>query len=192
MLDIFYWIGGTILLLVWIEFLLFFKDILGTGKVKAYRTKAREKESFWVMIVAYTVCFGIIAGEFWKYPPQAITTAAYVGIGFIFVGGLLRILSRQELDRFFTFKVIIQEGHKLITSGPYRFIRHPVYLGNIFIILGIALALKTRFGLIAILLFFIPAILYRVAAEEKLLYDEFGKEYLTYMEKTKKLIPYLY
>lgn len=192
MLDIFYWIGGTVLLLIWIEFLLFFKDIINTGKVKAYRSKTREKESFWVIIVAYIICLGIMTGEFWKYPPNAMSYAGYAGIVLIFIGGILRILARQELDRFFTFKVVIQEGHLLIKRGPFKYIRHPTYLANIFIMLGLAIALQTTFGIIAVVVFFIPAVIYRIGAEEKLMYDEFGKEYLDYMGKTKKLIPYFY
>lgn len=192
MLDIFYWIGGTVLLIAWVEFLLFFKDIIHTGKVKAYKAKASEKESFWIMIVVYIICLGIMAGEFWKYPPDSMSYAGYAGVALIFFGGMLRVLARQELDRFFTFQVIIQEGHKLITRGPFRYIRHPTYLGNILVMLGLSLALQTTFGIIAVIVFFIPAVIYRISAEEKLFYDEFGKEYLDYMEKTKKLFPFIY
>lgn len=192
MLDIFYWIGGTVLLIAWVEFLLFFKDIIRTGKVKTYKAKAREKESFWIMIVVYIICLGIMAGEFWKYMPDSMSYAGYAGVVLIFIGGMLRVLARQELDRFFTFQVLIQEGHKLIASGPFKYIRHPTYLGNILIMLGLALALQTTFGIIAVIVFFIPAVIYRISAEEKLFYDEFGKEYLDYMEKTKKLFPFIY
>jgi protein-S-isoprenylcysteine O-methyltransferase len=191
MLEIVYWLIGVFVLLFLISVAFFFKDILRTGKVKASKIKTKEKESFWIILIAVIICIGLFVGEFVKYKPEP-TELSYIGIILIFIGGLIRIHAKKELDKFFTFEVMIQEGHKLIKTGLYKHLRHPAYLGNIFMMLGCAFALSSKFGLAAVIVVYIPAMLYRIAAEEKLLMHKFGKEYLSYMQKTNKIIPFIY
>lgn len=189
--EVIYWVVGALIFLFILEFLFFFKDIMNTDKVKFKGIKAKEKESFWVIVIAYLICFVVILGEFVKFPPT-VTYYRYVGVGLFFIGGFLRMLARRELNKFFTFQVMIQEGHKLIKKGLYRYVRHPSYLGNILVMLGIALSLSRIFGVVVVLVFFVPAVLFRIGGEEKMLIEEFGKDYLNYMQKTKKLIPFIY
>jgi protein-S-isoprenylcysteine O-methyltransferase Ste14 len=192
MFDIAFWIICALLLLWVITFLLLSWDVFKTGAVKIHKTKFRAKESFWVMIVVYTLVLGAIIGEYINLGGSAPRYYNYIGVGLFFLGGLLRVYARKALDRFFTFDVIIQKGHKLVTKGVYRFMRHPGYLGMLFMLVGLALALSSLYGGLAILIFYIPALLYRISAEEDLLIKAFGQEYLNYMQKTKKLIPFIY
>lgn len=191
MIDIVYLLIGTFILLGLITFILLSKDIFRTGVIKVHKTKIKEKESFWVILVANTLCLAVILGEFIKTRPS-ITTYSYIGIALVFLGGLIRIYARKALDRFFSFKVIIQKDHKLVTKGLYKHIRHPGYLGMTLIFFGLALALQSRYGLITLVIIYLPALFYRISAEEGMLIKEFGKEYLEYIEKTKKIIPKIY
>jgi len=81
--------------------------------------------------------------------------------------------------------------HKLITSGPYHLIRHPIYLGGILFGLSIPMISDSLYGFV-IMLIPIPIVLHRIRIEEKVLVSRFGQEYLEYARKTKKLIPYIY
>lgn len=79
---------------------------------------------------------------------------------------------------------VLPKAKKLITSGPYRFFRHPIYLGIILTLLGLALALASFPGLIYTIVIIIPLNLYRAQKEEKILLKKFPKKYAKYQKKT--------
>jgi len=108
------------------------------------------------------------------------------------LGGLgLYVIARRALGELFSEVVRIIPEHKLVTTGPYRLIRHPIYLGEIFFGLSIPMILGSLYGFI-IMLAPIPMLIYRIRIEEKTFVSRFGQEYLDYASKTKKLIPYIY
>jgi protein-S-isoprenylcysteine O-methyltransferase Ste14 len=95
------------------------------------------------------------------------------------------------LGRRFSGLVAIQPGHRLVTGGMYRVIRHPSYLGLFVNALGWGLAFRAGVGvLIAVLMLLV--VLARIAAEERLLQETFGAEYDAYRARTWRLIPYVY
>jgi protein-S-isoprenylcysteine O-methyltransferase Ste14 len=79
----------------------------------------------------------------------------------------------------------------LVTSGPFALVRHPVYLGVVVALAGIAVAFANWGALLACLLLVVPALLWRAKVEEELLADVFGEEYGLYRQRTKMLIPYV-
>jgi protein-S-isoprenylcysteine O-methyltransferase Ste14 len=95
------------------------------------------------------------------------------------------------LGRRFSGLVAIQPGHTLVTSGVYRVIRHPSYLGLVLMSLGWGLAFRSGLGVLLTALMLIPLVA-RMRAEEKLLRTEFGAEYDAYRARTSRLIPRLY
>jgi protein-S-isoprenylcysteine O-methyltransferase Ste14 len=120
-----------------------------------------------------------------------LTAVGIAGAAFL-VGGLgLYVIARRALGEFFSEDVRIIPEHKLVTGGPYRLIRHPIYLGEIFFGLSIPMILGSLYGFI-IMLVPILLVIYRIGIEEKMLVSRFGQEYLDYASKTKKLIPYIY
>ncbi len=160
-------------------------------KFKMPKIKAREKESFWFFMVALILCLGLIIAEFVMFLPET-GIINYIGAFIVLIAGLIRIWSRSVLHEFFTLKVLIQDKHELIRRGPYTIIRHPGYLSLIMFIIGLGIAFSSKFGLGLIILLFIPALIYRINKEEELMLARFGKDYIYYMNSTKKLIPYLY
>jgi protein-S-isoprenylcysteine O-methyltransferase Ste14 len=110
----------------------------------------------------------------------------------MFLAGLgLYGAARLTLGRFYSETVRIKPEHKLITNGPYRMIRHPMYLGVILFSLSIPMILGSLYGFVTILAL-IPLLLHRIRIEEKALLAKFGQEYLEYAHKTKKLIPFIW
>jgi protein-S-isoprenylcysteine O-methyltransferase Ste14 len=84
------------------------------------------------------------------------------------------------------------ENHKIISTGLYKFIRHPGYLGQIIIFMGISISISNW---LSILLMMIPVTLgylYRIKVEEKFMTDQFGDAYKDYQDRTKRIIPLLY
>lgn len=95
------------------------------------------------------------------------------------------------LGRQYLAEVTIQEGHKLITAGPYRLIRHPRYLGILFITLGASLVFRTWAGL-ALFTLVLALLLWRIKDEEALMAREFGDAWRAYCRRAWRLVPYIY
>ena len=103
----------------------------------------------------------------------------YFGLALYVVGCILRVGPVFELGRRFSGLVAIQEGHELETSGFYRVIRHPSYLGLLLLLVGWALVFRSAIGVLVSLLL-IPPLVARMNSEEALLESEFGERYADY------------
>jgi protein-S-isoprenylcysteine O-methyltransferase Ste14 len=87
--------------------------------------------------------------------------------------------------------VTVQEGHRLITAGLYRYIRHPRYLGAICVAFGASLVFRSWAGLLLNVL--LPGLLLeRMKDEEALMHQEFGAEWEAYCKRSWRLIPHIY
>lgn len=115
----------------------------------------------------------------------------YPGIFLMVIGILVRQWAILTLGQFFTFTLGVQKDQKVVDHGPYRFARHPSYLGMTMTVVGIGVALRSLGGIIAILILYCIAIGYRIHVEEKFLVAELGDEYIQYMKRTKRLIPFI-
>jgi protein-S-isoprenylcysteine O-methyltransferase Ste14 len=118
-------------------------------------------------------------------------TVRWLGVVLFTVGGGLRLWPVFVLGRRFSGLVAIQPGHELVTSGVYRVIRHPSYLGLLVNSLGWVVAFRSGVGVLLTALL-IPPLLARIHAEERLLRTQFGGEYDAYRNRTWRLIPGLY
>jgi protein-S-isoprenylcysteine O-methyltransferase len=111
----------------------------------------------------------------------------------LFVAGTgLRWYSIWILGRFFTVNVAIASDHRLIETGPYRFLRHPSYTGGLLAFFGLGLCMGNAVSLAVL---FIPVFLAfrrRMEIEEEALTGAFGADYRSYMQRTKRLVPFVY
>lgn len=126
--------------------------------------------------------------DLWTIDGDAIR---WLGVALAATGGAVRLWPVFVLGERFSGLVAIQPGHTLVTNGPYRFIRHPSYLGLLIAALGWALAFRSGIGVALAALFLVP-LLARIRAEEALLLAQFGAEYASYRDRTYRLIPGLY
>jgi protein-S-isoprenylcysteine O-methyltransferase Ste14 len=115
----------------------------------------------------------------------------WLGAGIILAGDLLFIWSHRALGKNWSPFLEIRKGHTLVTDGPYRYIRHPMY-ASIFLI-GIGVSLLSANGIVA-LAYLMPVTsmyLVRVSDEEEMMVEQFGDEYRDYMRRTGRLVPKL-
>jgi protein-S-isoprenylcysteine O-methyltransferase len=112
-----------------------------------------------------------------------------IGLVLFAIGLIVRWISILYLGRFFTVNVAIAQDHQLITTGPYRFARHP---GNLFLFLGFSLCMLNIFSMAAVLLPTSAAFLWGMQAEEEALFQAFGEQYLTYASKPLRIVPFLH
>jgi protein-S-isoprenylcysteine O-methyltransferase Ste14 len=125
---------------------------------------------------------------FWTIDGDAIR---WLGVVVFTLGGTLRLWPVFVLGHRFSGLVAIQPGHNLVTTGIYRFIRHPSYLGLLLTAFGWGLAFRSGPGLLLAAMF-VPPLVIRIRAEEQLLASEFGAAYDTYRARTSRLIPGIY
>jgi protein-S-isoprenylcysteine O-methyltransferase len=130
----------------------------------------------------------------WAVPQAAFGNATIfdVGLAIMAAGQLLRWWSVATLGRLFTINVAIRSGHRLIESGPYRYLRHPSYTAILLFHLGAALCFGNALSLVAMMVPTTVALLNRMRVEDRVLVAGLGEPYRQYMARTKRLIPGLY
>jgi protein-S-isoprenylcysteine O-methyltransferase Ste14 len=90
-----------------------------------------------------------------------------------------------------TVRIQEERGQTVISTGPYHYVRHPMYAGGLFMFLGTPLLLGSWYGLLLTLLF-LPALLVRAVLEERTLLQELPG-YDAYMAHVKyRLIPHVW
>jgi protein-S-isoprenylcysteine O-methyltransferase Ste14 len=115
-----------------------------------------------------------------------------VGVIVIVCGLIVRWIAILSLKRQFTVDVAITKDHQIVSTGIYRFVRHPAYAGSILSFLGLGLCFANVISLVVIVPSITAAFLYRIRVEEKALADAFGEEYVRYCRSTKRLIPLIF
>jgi len=115
----------------------------------------------------------------------------WLGVVLSALGFTLVFWSGVSLGRQYSADVTIQKEHHLITSGVYRFIRHPRYLGVIALSIGISCIFRSWIGLVASVIF-VATLIYRIYDEEAAMQKEFGIDWEAYCKNSWRLIPYIY
>ena len=116
-----------------------------------------------------------------------------LGIALVLAGILFRFWAIQTLGRFFRTRVMIQEQHQLITSGPYRYLRNPSYTAILTILVGFGFGIGNWLSLLVLFAAGVAAYAWRIAAvEERALAAQFGEEYQAYKKRTWALIPFIW
>ena len=113
-----------------------------------------------------------------------------IGIVILFLGLGFTVWARVHLGQYWSESVQIKVDHKLIRTGPYKIVRHPVYTGVLFGCLGTAIVMGKINAWLGIFLI-LAAFLMKLWKEEKFLIEEFSQTYLQYKKEVKALIPFI-
>lgn len=180
-------------LYAWLQLLFFVTELslllFRRSKQSTVKNK-RDRRSLLILWVVIASCLSLgpwaAAYQVWIF--NGIT----IGVIIYTVGFIIRWTAIYQLGRMFTVDVTITDQHVLKTSGLYKLVRHPSYLGLLLIIAGLGVCLNSALSLIIMFAPAFIAISYRISIEEKALTDEFGEQYAIYQSKVKKLIPGIY
>jgi protein-S-isoprenylcysteine O-methyltransferase Ste14 len=115
-----------------------------------------------------------------------------IGTVIMWQGLLLRLWSIYSLGGLFSTAIGVNSEQRIITSGPYKYIRHPSYMGSLIIFLGFTIAMGNIIGIFTTLILMSLGYYLRMDMEEKHLLYLAGEQYKEYMSRTKKLIPLIY
>ena len=112
----------------------------------------------------------------------------WCGFVFIGLGGFLIVWTFSNLGKNLTDTVVTRQNHTLVTTGPYRYVRHPFYLAGFLALMGGSIVTANWFSLLAGL---VPLsfLVVRTRIEEDKLIERFGDEYRDYMAATGRFLP---
>lgn len=144
-------------------------------------------------ILAYFLMFdtdlavGPLAARF--VPVSPLTS--YIGLALTLAGIAFAIWARFFLGTNWSATVTVKQNHQLVRSGPYAIVRHPIYSGFTFALLGTAIELGQVRGIIAVIL---ATITWRLKSriEESFMIEQFGSQYEQYRHDVKALIPFVW
>lgn len=161
--------------------------INGKYKLKHFLLFIFAKYSTYSMFI-YQLFFDLL-----KITSMNIAYLYFIGYVFIFLGLFLAISAVKELkdnwDNMMLYK--IRPNHKLINTGVYKYIRHPIYLAIILEVVGYEIIANSW-----LFIFFLVAsatiLCLHTKNEEDLLLKHFGDDYINYKKQTKKFIPFIY
>jgi protein-S-isoprenylcysteine O-methyltransferase Ste14 len=123
----------------------------------------------------------------WSQMPASVSI---IGDGLVILANIIWLYSKKE-NSFAGSAIKVYHGQKVITTGPYAHVRHPNYVGDLALVLGIPLALSSWWGLVIFALL-IPLMVWMIHDEEKLLKKSLPG-YLEYTQKVHyRLVPYLW
>ena len=115
-------------------------------------------------------------------------TLTGLGLTLVVAGTVVNLLGRLALGRNWANQATVYEHQTLVTSGVYRWLRHPLYASLIWLSVGCAVAWWNLAALAATLLVFLPAMHYRAGLEEALLAERFP-DYAAYQAATGRFLP---
>jgi protein-S-isoprenylcysteine O-methyltransferase Ste14 len=130
----------------------------------------------------------LLGGRF--LPASAARVLGAIGIVITLSGLLFTVWARVHLGRNWSGTVTIKEGHELITSGPYRFVRHPIYTGLLLAFTGQAIAVGQWRGVLAVALAMF-SFWRKLRIEERWMREHFGSAYDAYSQRVSALIPFI-
>ncbi len=173
-----------------------FSELLLTATRRSRGSGARQDRStlrvLWLVIML-SVAASVYVAKHWRgaaFPDQRL--CALLGV-ILFIGGLvLRWWAIITLGRFFTVDVQIAPDHELVERGPFRLMRHPSYTGVLLAFLGFGLSMGNWAALLVLMLPIFVALIRRIHVEEEALTAALGERYITYKQRTKRLIPGVY
>jgi protein-S-isoprenylcysteine O-methyltransferase Ste14 len=137
---------------------------------------------FWIGICAVVEYF-LIAGEL-NY------VISLIGLIMFSIALLGRTWAENTLGKYHSAQIEIREDQPLITSGPYKYVRHPIYFFILIEILGFPLIANAYYAFALSFFLYIPLLLLRLHLEEKVLTEKFGTAYIQYKSAIPCLIPF--
>jgi protein-S-isoprenylcysteine O-methyltransferase len=164
-------------------------------RAKAGDSRALDRGSLRLLWIVITLCSFLAFDVAYGFPAArmgARVVLRYLGLGLFVAGLAIRWYSIIHLGRFFTVNVAIAANHRLIDTGPYRFVRHPSYTGALMAFLGLGLCLDNWASLAVLVVPIFLVFLWRMRVEESALLQGLGDPYSGYMSRTKRLIPAVY
>jgi protein-S-isoprenylcysteine O-methyltransferase Ste14 len=180
-----------IIAVIWIIFMafLYIPALLFSAPIERRSFKYVQRS----IIIAIILIFFIIILTWYEsdslilrvIPDSPLT--GITGIVLTIAGLVFSVWARFHLGKFWSGMVMVKVGHRIIKSGPYRMVRNPMYTGLLIAYVGATIAIGEVLAFVALGIG-IAAVWVKIKAEEEILLEKFGEEYLQYKRDVKAAI----
>jgi protein-S-isoprenylcysteine O-methyltransferase Ste14 len=178
------WLPVASALLIWLERM---------REVATARATVPGRREETLTLKVFILCglimvFGGIGEYFWR--DLRVNWPLFgVGLAISISAFVIRRSAIRALGRFWSLHVEMREGHEFITSGPFRYVRHPAYFSMILEHVGMAVLLGAYFTFAIVMVLFVPTLWFRFRREEAALIRQLGPQYEEYRRRTPAIIP---
>jgi protein-S-isoprenylcysteine O-methyltransferase len=155
-------------------------QVVGSGLLRAYMATG------YVLLVLLPFAD---RRSLWTFPDSELLR--WIGVALSVLGTAIRLAGLGSLGRQFSGHVTLQEDHQLVQTGPYRHVRHPMYLGFAVATAGLVLVFRSWL-VFPVLVWNLIFVLTRIHQEERLLGEHFATEFDSYRRRTWRLVPFVY
>ena len=166
-----------------------------SGRREQSGTEIRQRSVGRAPVAANFAAFGVFFCSLLVFSgsPEGPTALLLASSGALLAvaGAGLVLKSRAALGPAWSFVPVADQATGLITTGPYRRVRHPIYLGLALLAMGNALAFSSWPATLIVLGGIVPTFAWRAHAEEAVLSRTFGERYTRYQSQTKMIIPHV-
>jgi protein-S-isoprenylcysteine O-methyltransferase Ste14 len=191
------WVYPTIVTGLWLAWLAYWIVSSQAAKETARAESAVSRGMHLVPVLAGAFLIGGAPQFFARWPwlsmhvlPWNLDTYWW-GVALLAGGLAFTVWARVHLGRNWSGIVTLKQGHELVRSGPYRWVRHPIYTGLIIAFLGTAVAYNALRCFLGVVLC-AAAFVLKLHVEERFMRERFGEEYSRYAASTAALLPLVY
>ena len=181
----------TIILVIAAASLWLSQPAFSSHDTKAHETSDKKSILIILIMSSLSVVSAVIE---WAYFTNKDTSLFFsvLGMALMITGIIIRIWAIKTLGKNFTATVTLTDNHQFISSGPYKIVRHPSYLGAFLAIIGCPVFLNAPWATLIAFLSMTIAYIIRITVEEKMLSSYFCDSYEKYKRETKMFIPFIW
>ncbi len=169
--------------------------VLAIGRARGARVAAHRGAAARAPVVANFAAFSVFfpALVLFRADPEGLAALLMAATGCLLAAGgaVVLLRSRRELGAAWSLVPTADAATGLVTTGPYRVVRHPIYLSFFVLTAGDTLAFASWPALVVMLGAIMPSFFWRASREEDVLRQTFGERYELYRRQTRMIIPYL-
>jgi protein-S-isoprenylcysteine O-methyltransferase Ste14 len=156
---------------------------------KAGSPAQTDRRARWGILLQFVSISLLWQSPFWTRHPGAWTIV--LAFGLLALACLISWSSARALGREFRLDAALGADHQLVTTGPYRWMRHPIYTSMLCLLLGMGLLVAPLYLLLICVALFLIGTTVRIRIEERLLAARFGESFTRYQQQASRLIPFI-
>ena len=150
----------------------------------------RSEDPWWLQYYPPLVWIPFVIVYFFPVGVDLPMPLRLAGLAIAVASALFAAWAMWSLGRSYGIRMDLFEGHRLVTDGPYRVTRHPMYFGIVSFHIGATLAMESLALLVVTLVYVIPYTAVRIRAEDRILSTGFGDEFRAFAGRVPALVPF--
>ncbi|OGS21134.1 MAG: hypothetical protein A3J83_00750 [Elusimicrobia bacterium RIFOXYA2_FULL_40_6] len=159
------------------------------GKIKG---KLHSDWTTYLMPISYLIFVIAVVVEYLVIKREMNMMVTAIGLSLWISRFFIKFWGARTLGKFWSSHIEIRDSHKLVNTGPYKYLRHPVYFSNIIDFIGLPMITNSYYVLFSGTIIMILLMILRIPFEEKALISKLGDEYKEYQKETYAVIPFIF